>query len=70
MEYLIFGLAVIVTLMLNVSSTQDLKIMVSISQVLHCSDHVQGVDPIKGANEQNQSKNEKHLIMLLCGCKM
>lgn len=66
LDYLVFGVAVTVTLMLNVGSTQDLQVVVGLSQVLHCSGHVQGVDPIKGANEQNQRQNVKHLITLLC----
>lgn len=47
--------------MLNVSGTQDLQIMVGLSQVLHCCGHVQGGEPTEGANEQIHAKNVKHL---------
>lgn len=63
LQYLIFGVAVIVTLVLNVGGTQDLQFRVRLSQVLHGCGHVQGGDPSKGANEQIQPKNLKHLIM-------
>lgn len=63
LKYLIFGVAVIVTLMLNVGGTQDLQFRVRLSQVLHCCGHVQGGDPTEGANEHIQPNNLKHLIM-------
>lgn len=64
LEYLVFGVFVIVTLMLNVSSTHDLQTYVGLSQVIHCSGHVQVIEPIRGANKQNQPKDVKHLNML------
>lgn len=60
-KYLIFGIAVVVALMLNVGGTQDLQIMVGLSQVLHCCDHVQGVDPIK----KQQINKFKHIMLNL-----
>lgn len=68
LSYLIFGIAVIVTLMLNVCSTQDLQISIGLSQVLHCCGHVQGVDPAKGANGKMKPNNVKHLIMKFPCC--
>lgn len=66
--YLIFGLVVIVTLMLNVGGAQDLQVVVRLSQVLHCCGHVQGVDPAQGANQQIQVSHGECFIMWLHCC--
>lgn len=60
-KYLIFGVAVIVTFMLNVGGTQDLHFRVKLPQVLYCRGHVQGREAAEGANKQTQSDNLKHL---------
>lgn len=50
LSYLVFGLLVVVTHVLNVGSTHDLQLIVGLAQVLNGSGHVHGVQPSKGAN--------------------
>ncbi len=67
-QHLVFGVAVVVTLMLNVGGAQDLQVMVGLSQVLHCCGHVQRRDPKGGENLPYLTKKSKtfsHIITLL-----
>lgn len=52
LKYLVFGVAVIVALVLNVGGTQDLQFRIRLSQILHRSSHVQWGYPTEGGKEQ------------------
>lgn len=68
-QYLVLSVAVAVTLMLNERGAEDLHLRVGVAQVIHCRDHVQGVDLAeRSKRKQIQPKNLNHLIMSLHCC--